>query len=147
MTTSLALMHLHGTFFVKAVKDHPSDPVQSPYGPSFLAAYSSALVYVKLVRTHYEICPAIMLRNWVICRQMFSALVRPIYSSSSYANSDDIYHPCLQVILGTVVVLAPTSRLAGSALSEMNLGITFVQDYAIKSRRAHKALVSFSYTS
>lgn len=53
-----------------------------------------------------------------------------------------VTHNTAQVIMGTVVVLAPTSRLAGNALREMNLGIGFVQNFAVHSRRAHKALVS-----
>lgn len=70
------MFHLHVSFFVKAVLANPKDPVHTPHGPSFLAAYSNALGYINLVLSHCEVCPGILLRSWAVCVRMFTALVR-----------------------------------------------------------------------
>ena len=49
-SVSVDLLYMHRGFFARAISDHPKDPLGSPYGGSFIAAYRSAGSLVALVR-------------------------------------------------------------------------------------------------
>ena len=65
----------HAPFFAQALLDNPSNPLSSPYAPSFLAANRCASVLVKSFIHHYERCPDLCGRFWGIWTHAFSAAV------------------------------------------------------------------------
>lgn len=83
----VALLHLHRSFFAKAVIDHPEHPLKSPYAPSFLAAYRSALSIVKSVMGLTKVCPIGLRRNWMFWKHIFGSLVCRTFSSFLFSFS------------------------------------------------------------
>ncbi|KAF8913807.1 hypothetical protein CPB84DRAFT_1811319 [Gymnopilus junonius] len=63
---SITLLYLHRSFFAQAMLDHPSNPLQSPYSPSFLAAYRVASGVIKSTLNHYDRFPELCGRWWGI---------------------------------------------------------------------------------
>lgn len=61
-----ALLYLHRSFFAQAMLDHPVNPLQSPYSPSFLAAYRCASGVIKSSLNHYDRFPELCGRWWGI---------------------------------------------------------------------------------
>ena len=72
---SIAMIHIHRTFFAQALLDHPNNPLASPYAPSFLAANRCASVLIKSFIHHHERCPALCSRFWGMWTHAFSAAV------------------------------------------------------------------------
>ncbi|GLB35003.1 putative fungal specific transcription factor [Lyophyllum shimeji] len=72
---ALLLMFLHRGFFAQAMTENPLDPLQSPYGQSVLAAYSSACVVLEDTKSQYANKPLLCARIWRIWSLAFSATV------------------------------------------------------------------------
>jgi hypothetical protein len=74
---AISLMYIHRSFFAQALLDHPSNPLRSPYAPSFLAAYRCASSVIKASLTHFERLPDLCMRWWIVWTHLFSAAVSP----------------------------------------------------------------------
>ncbi len=70
-----ALLYVHRCFFAQALTDHPTDPMRSPYAPSFLAGYRSACALISTVREQFNINPVQIARFWVLWTHAFSSAV------------------------------------------------------------------------
>lgn len=51
---SPAMIHIHRTFFAQALLDHPTNPLASPYAPSFLAANRCASILLRSFLHHWN---------------------------------------------------------------------------------------------
>lgn len=71
----LVLLVIHRNFFAKAILEHPTNPLESPFASSFLSACRSATSILKLVREQYERQPERLLRLWIVWGHAMSAVV------------------------------------------------------------------------
>ena len=55
--------------------DHPTNPLLSPFSPSFLTAYRSASLVIKFTKEHFERNAEIGMRIWFLLNHTFSAAV------------------------------------------------------------------------
>ncbi|CCM00385.1 uncharacterized protein FIBRA_02415 [Fibroporia radiculosa] len=92
------LLYMHRGFFARAVSDHPQDPLGSPYGSSFIAAYRSAGSLVALVRNIHSQLKELTERMWFLWTHLFSC----------------------SIILGSIVTRCPSMSLAHSALLQLD---------------------------
>ncbi|KAF9820900.1 hypothetical protein IEO21_01127 [Rhodonia placenta] len=92
------LLYMHRGFFARAISDHPQDPLGSPYGSSFIAAYRSAGSLVALVRNIYSQLKELTERMWFLWTHLFSC----------------------SIILGSIVTRCPSMSLAPSALLQLD---------------------------
>ena len=72
---TLSKLDMHRGFFARAVSDHPKDPLGSPYGSSFIAAYRSAGSLVALVRNIHSQLKELSERMWFLWTHLFSCSV------------------------------------------------------------------------
>jgi hypothetical protein len=72
---AISMMYIHRSFFAQALLDHPSNPLRSPYAPSFLAAYRCASAVIKTTLGHFERLPDLCNRWWIVWTHLFSAAV------------------------------------------------------------------------
>lgn len=77
---------MHRGFFARAISDHPKDPLGSPYGGSFIAAYRSAGSLVALVRNIHSQLKELTERMWFLWTHLFSCSVR-IYCILHFVNA------------------------------------------------------------
>ena len=73
--SDVVLVYIHRCFFAEAVSNNPVDPMQSPYGPSFLAGYRSACEILSNLRVQFGLFPAQIARFWVLWTHAFSSSV------------------------------------------------------------------------
>jgi len=92
------LLYMHRGFFARAINDHPNDPLGSPYGGSFIAAYRSAGSLVALVRNIHSQLKELTERMWFLWTHLFSC----------------------SIILGSIVTRCPSMSLAQSALVQLD---------------------------
>jgi len=114
----LLLMFLHRGFFAEAMSDNPLDPLQSPYGQSVLAAYSSACAVLDDTKSQYFNKPLLCARVWRIWSLAFSAAI----------------------IIGTVAIRGQHLNLEPPALEEFESGYTMFRSAAETSNRAARAM-------
>ncbi|KAF8557495.1 hypothetical protein OG21DRAFT_1407050 [Imleria badia] len=69
------LVYIHRCFLAEAVSNNPTDPMQSPYAPSFLAGYRSACELLSNLRVQFDLFPAQISRFWVLWTHAFSSSV------------------------------------------------------------------------
>jgi hypothetical protein len=112
------MIYLHRSFFSQAMLDFPTNPLRSPYAPSFLTAYRCSSVIIKATAHQFDRCAELAMRVWFLLYHTFSAAM----------------------IVGSVVTRSPNSTMAASALSELGIAISLFQKTAIHSRRARVAL-------
>ncbi|KAH9479083.1 putative transcriptional regulatory protein C1F7.11c [Psilocybe cubensis] len=115
---TVTMLYLHRSFFAQAMLDHPTNPLLSPFAPSFLTAYRSASVIIKATAHLFERCAAIAMRLWFLINHTFSAAV----------------------IVGTVVTRSPNSNIASIAMRDFNLALSLFEKTAAQSSRARVAL-------
>ncbi|KZT00577.1 uncharacterized protein LAESUDRAFT_732177 [Laetiporus sulphureus 93-53] len=115
---SLTMIHIHRTFFAQALLDNPTNPLSSPYAPSFLAANRCASILLKSFIHHHERCGELCSRFWGMWTHAFSAAI----------------------IIGATVARMPQSSLAPSALMELDLAVDVFERGASKSVRAKQGL-------
>ncbi|KAF5336101.1 hypothetical protein D9611_006219 [Ephemerocybe angulata] len=94
----LNLLYLHRSFFARAMSDHPSDPLSSPYGASVIAAYRSAGSSVALMKNLHSQLKDSIERIWFLWAHMFSCAI----------------------ILGSIVTRCPSMSFALSALTQLD---------------------------
>lgn len=88
---------MHRGFFARAISDHPRDPLGSPYGGSFIAAYRSAGSLVALVRNIHSQLKELTERMWFLWTHLFSCSVStqlssfslPMSATQSYSSAPD----------------------------------------------------------
>lgn len=80
------LLYMHRGFYARAISDHPKDPLGSPYGSSFIAAYRSAGSLVALVRNIHSQLKELTERMWFLWTHLFSCSVSIIPSHVSLAR-------------------------------------------------------------
>ncbi|KDR81167.1 hypothetical protein GALMADRAFT_222679 [Galerina marginata CBS 339.88] len=115
---TVTMIYLHRSFFAQAMLDHPTNPLLSPFAPSFLTAYRSASVIIKASAHLFERCAAMAMRLWFLMYHTFSAAV----------------------IVGTVVTRSPNSNIASIAMRDFNLALSLFERTAAQSQRAKIAL-------
>ncbi|KAJ7702923.1 hypothetical protein B0H16DRAFT_1347279, partial [Mycena metata] len=93
----LTLLYIHRCFFAHAISNHPTDPIKSPYAPSFLAGYRSACDLLGSLRQQFNAFPAEIARFWVLWTHAFSSAI----------------------MLSSVVTHAARSKVAPAALLEL----------------------------
>lgn len=76
MFACVDLLYMHRGFYARAISDHPRDPLGSPYGSSFIAAYRSAGSLVALVRNIHSQLKELTERMWFLWTHLFSCSVR-----------------------------------------------------------------------
>jgi hypothetical protein len=79
---SPAMLYLHRSFFAQAMLDHPSNPLLSPFAPSFLTAYRCASIIVKASVHQFDRCAEMAMRVWFLMCHTFSAAVRSPFLSA-----------------------------------------------------------------
>ncbi|KAI0767708.1 hypothetical protein C8Q74DRAFT_1318239 [Fomes fomentarius] len=112
----LTLLYVHRVFFARALHDYPTDPMRSPYAPSFLAGYRSASALLSTVREQFALFPTQIARFWVLWTHAFSACV----------------------MMGSVVTRGGTTKTAQAALSELRLACEVFEHAATQGGRAAK---------
>ncbi|KAF8229501.1 hypothetical protein L208DRAFT_1480574 [Tricholoma matsutake] len=117
---TVTMLYLHRSFFAQAMLDHPSNPLLSPFAPSFLTAYRCASIVVKASVHQFDRCPEMAMRVWFLMCHTFSAAVR--------------------LIAGTIVTRSPSSNVAASALVDLTQAVQLFERTAIQSHRARIAL-------
>jgi hypothetical protein len=94
----VTLLHLHRSFFARALSDHPTDPFQSKYAPSVLAAHRSSCHLIAAVGNLFRSAPSLVPRFWFFWVHAFSA----------------------SVALASIVIKSPSCNLAPSSLRELD---------------------------
>ncbi|KDQ26286.1 hypothetical protein PLEOSDRAFT_30253, partial [Pleurotus ostreatus PC15] len=117
---TVTMLYLHRSFFAQAMLDHPSNPLLSPFAPSFLTAYRCASIIIKATAHQYDRCARMAMRVWFLLYHTFSAAV----------------------IVGTVVTHSPNSPMATSALQDLDLAVELFDKASAVSRRARIALAT-----
>ena len=74
----LAMLYIHRSFFAQAMLDFPSNPLRSPFAPSFLAAYRCASAIIKTTSMNFQKYPELFSRFWTIWNHLLSAAVSSI---------------------------------------------------------------------
>ncbi|KAL0072282.1 hypothetical protein AAF712_000044 [Marasmius tenuissimus] len=116
---TVTMLYLHRSFFAHAMLTSPSNPLLSPFAPSFLAAYRAASMLVKAGVQMYDRCPQITGRVWFLMYHVFSAAV----------------------VVGTVVTRRPNSTVAPSALVDLNLAVELFEKCSSASHRIKVASI------
>ncbi|KAJ7088967.1 hypothetical protein C8R44DRAFT_818944 [Mycena epipterygia] len=102
------LLYIHRCFFTHAVLNHPSNPLKSPYGPSFLAGYQSACELLESLRLQFNAFPAEIARFWPLWTHAFSSAI----------------------MLSSIVIDATKSKVAPVALLELGQACELFQEAA-----------------
>ncbi|KAI6041873.1 fungal-specific transcription factor domain-containing protein [Pisolithus marmoratus] len=111
------LLYIHRGYFAQAIIQSPTNPLDGPYTPSFLAAYRASLTILHTVKVQYELHPKLTARIWAIWTYAFSAAV----------------------VFGTIVTRGPRSPMASSAMKELHDACLLFSRASSQNRRALKA--------
>ncbi|KAF9263295.1 hypothetical protein L218DRAFT_1077293 [Marasmius fiardii PR-910] len=117
-------MHIHRSFFVKAILEYPHNPLCSPYATSFLAAYRAATIIIQLDVKWYSKNPELMKRSWTSFNKLFTA----------------------GVVVGSLVTRCPNSPMASRAFIELGLTVeifSMVYECSTRTRAAYTILKNF----
>ncbi|KAJ3740034.1 fungal-specific transcription factor domain-containing protein [Lentinula detonsa] len=121
---AVVVMHVHRAFFAQALLQSPSDPLNSVYAPSFIAAYRIASTMVHLnVRNFYKYSE-VLSRYWEIWTGLLSA----------------------GITLGLIVARSPTCPIAANAYTELGLAVELFKMGAPRSDKAKRGLVRRIYS-
>ncbi|KAG0709529.1 fungal-specific transcription factor domain-containing protein [Suillus ampliporus] len=112
------MLFIHRSFFAQALLDFPTNPLRSPYAPSFLAAYRCASATIKTTILNFQMFPDIFMRWWPIWSHLLSSAV----------------------IVGSIVTRAPSSTMAPAAWEELNLAVEMFSRGSETSSRARHGL-------
>lgn len=136
----LAMLYLHRSFFAQAMLDFPSNPLRSPFAPSFLAAYRCASAIIKTTAMNFQKYPELFSRFWTMWSHLLSAAV----SSPSRITLHELMSS-RQVIVGTIATRAPSSAIAPAAQLELDLALNLFRSGAAISPRAKSGLVGCDF--
>ncbi|KAL4081790.1 fungal-specific transcription factor domain-containing protein [Scleroderma yunnanense] len=112
------MLYIHRSFFAQAMLDFPTNPLRSPFAPSFLAAYRCASAIIKTTVVNFQKYPELFTRFWTMWSNLMSAAV----------------------IVGTIATRAPSSTMAPAARIELDLALNMFRNGAIQSPRARSGL-------
>ncbi|KAJ7050558.1 fungal-specific transcription factor domain-containing protein [Mycena amicta] len=128
----IALFYMHRGFFAQAIADNGQDPMGSKYGPSVLAAYTSACTYVGLIESLFKQQPVLTERMWFYMTHVFSCAI----------------------VLGSIA-MKPRLAVAPSALSHFESALNLFESVSDRAQmtkmlpilhklksRAHEALMT-----
>ncbi|TFK31500.1 hypothetical protein BDQ12DRAFT_618804 [Crucibulum laeve] len=115
----LMLLFLHRAYFAQAMAEHPANPLNSPYGQSVFAAYSSACHVLRDTREQFMKKPLLCSRIWRMWTFSFTAAV----------------------IVGTVAIRGLHLNLRPAPLEEFEAICLVFRNAAEVSSRAARALV------
>ncbi|KAG6853336.1 hypothetical protein C0991_005163 [Blastosporella zonata] len=115
---TVTMLYLHRSFFAQAMLDHPTNPLLSPFAPSFLTAFRSASVIIRASAHQFDRCAEMAMRVWFLMYHTFSAAI----------------------IVGTVVTRSPGSEMAPGALEDLSRAVELFARTALQSQRAKIAL-------
>ncbi|KAF8901817.1 fungal-specific transcription factor domain-containing protein, partial [Mucidula mucida] len=115
---TVTMLYLHRSFFAQSILDHPSNPLLSPFAPSFLTAFRSASILIKAAAHQFDRCANMAMRVWFLLYHIFSSAI----------------------IVGCVVTRSPTSNIAPGALLDLELAIRIFEHSSAQSGRAKIAL-------
>ncbi|EIW79658.1 hypothetical protein CONPUDRAFT_144866 [Coniophora puteana RWD-64-598 SS2] len=118
----LTLLYVHRCFFAEALSNNPSDPMRSPYAPSFLAGYKSACELLGNLRYAFKRFPAQMARFWVLWTHCFSSSVM------------------LASIITHATGAGTKSKMTSAALTELRRAVDLFEEGAKYGGRAVKFL-------
>ncbi|KAG6856579.1 hypothetical protein H0H87_002967 [Tephrocybe sp. NHM501043] len=59
---TVTMLYLHRSYFAQAMIDHPTNPLLSPFAPSFLTAFRSASVIIRATAHQFERCAEMGMR-------------------------------------------------------------------------------------
>ncbi|CAE7233173.1 unnamed protein product [Rhizoctonia solani] len=111
------LMHLHRSFFARAINESPEDPLKSRYADSVVAIHEAVLRHLAAVRNLFSLLPDLAMRFW-------------LYWSHSFSGA---------TILAALVIRCPGSSLSASALKGLD-EVSELFSQAQNSCRARRAL-------
>ncbi|KAG2098886.1 hypothetical protein BD769DRAFT_1368676 [Suillus cothurnatus] len=118
----LTLLYVHRCFFAEAVSNNPTNPMSSPFAPSFLAGYNSACELINGLRTQFDLFPVQIARFWVLWTHAFSS----------------------SVMLSSVVTHASgsgsRSKITTAALTELRRAVNLFKEASVFGGRAGKFL-------
>lgn len=112
------MLFIHRSFFAQALLDFPTNPLRSPYAPSFLAAYRCASATIKTIVLNFQVFPDLFMRWWPVWSHLLSAAV----------------------IVGSIVTRAPSTTMAPAAWQELNLAVEIFSQGSQTSSRARHGL-------
>ncbi|KAG6890157.1 hypothetical protein C0992_002962 [Termitomyces sp. T32_za158] len=115
---TVTMIYLHRSFFAQAMLDYPTNPLLSPFAPSFLTAFRSASVIIRASAHQFDRCAEMAMRVWFLMYHTFSAAI----------------------IVGTVVTRSPSSDMAPGALQDLCRAVELFERTAKQSQRARIAL-------
>ncbi|KAJ8076435.1 hypothetical protein PM082_000858 [Marasmius tenuissimus] len=121
IVATIASIHLHRSFFLRAIKDHPRDPMGSPYALSFLAAYRGASTVIQLDAKACSQDSSWLTRRWGVFNSLLSA----------------------GIIVGMIVSHCPTHNTAQKAFEDLTLLVDMfsgISNSSGRARAAHGAL-------
>lgn len=72
------LLFLHRSYFVRAIKENPANPLQHAYSPSVLTVYMSANKLICCIRSVYAMHTAVVSRSYFFWSCTFSCCVSRI---------------------------------------------------------------------
>lgn len=85
----IVMQYLHRSFFAQAMLDFPTNPLLSPFAPSFLTAYRCASIIIKAAAHQFARCARMAMRVWFLMYHVFSAGVRAVCSPTVNGNNAD----------------------------------------------------------
>lgn len=74
----IASHSLHRNYFARALLEYPNDPMGSPFAPSFLTTYKTALTLIKIAQGAQKAAPLIMLRMWIVWSRALACSVNTL---------------------------------------------------------------------
>lgn len=72
-------MSLHRNFFARAIAHNPREMLSSPFTPSVLATYASALSLLRALRSEFEEHRHLLHQRWIIWIHALIAGVRSYF--------------------------------------------------------------------
>ena len=115
-----ALLYVHRAYFAQGLVERPLDPLRSSYAPSIMAGYRAGVNLLTNLRSAFEKHPAQVARYWVLWTHSFSSAV----------------------LLALVPIRAPLSKMAHTALLELQGARELFEKAAPYGGRARKMAVS-----
>ncbi|KAF7985883.1 hypothetical protein HWV62_43760 [Athelia sp. TMB] len=101
MVRSVTMVYLHKSYFARALLDHPTNPLCSPYATSFLAVARCSSAVIQNGSHYTQKFPEICMRWDALWNQLFSAAM----------------------IAGLIATRAPLSSMAFGAFTELVLAV------------------------
>ncbi|KAF9647418.1 hypothetical protein BDM02DRAFT_3145961 [Thelephora ganbajun] len=93
----ITIFYMHRGYFARSLEENKEDPLGGKYGPSVLAAHSTACSFINLIKSLHSQQPMMAERTWFFLTHVFSC----------------------SIVLGAIVTKCPSMALSRSALSNL----------------------------